>query len=71
MDVNVDLMEENVTRINGGIMINADVNVKTANVKLAALGWPPSATNILNRILDLNNHIKTKFKQNKFSATAY
>ena len=28
MNVNVDLMEENVTQINGGIMINVDVSVK-------------------------------------------
>ena len=28
MNVNVDLMEENVIQINGGIMINADVSVK-------------------------------------------
>ena len=27
-NVNVDLMEENVTQINGGITINVDVNVK-------------------------------------------
>ena len=30
MNVNVDLMEENVTQINGEIMINVDVNVKNA-----------------------------------------
>ena len=28
MNVNVDLMEENVLQINGGITINVDVNVK-------------------------------------------
>ena len=28
MNVNVDLMEENVLQINGGITINGDVNVK-------------------------------------------
>ena len=28
MNVNVDLMEENVLPINGGITINVDVNVK-------------------------------------------
>ena len=33
------------------------------NVKLAAGGWPQSATNILNRILDMNNYIKNKIKQ--------
>ena len=33
------------------------------NVKLAAGGWPPSATNILNRTLDINNYMKNKIKQ--------
>ena len=28
MNVNVNLMEENVIQINGGIMINVDVSVK-------------------------------------------
>ena len=28
MNVNIDFMEEVVTRINGGIMINVDVSVK-------------------------------------------
>ena len=28
MNVNVDLMEENVLQINGGITINVDVNMK-------------------------------------------
>ena len=28
MNVNVDLIEENVTQINGGIVINVDVSVK-------------------------------------------
>ena len=28
MNVNVDLMEENVLQVNGGITINVDVNVK-------------------------------------------
>ena len=27
-NVNADMMEENVTQINGGIMINVDVSVK-------------------------------------------
>ena len=44
----------------------------TANVKLAAVGWPPSATNILNRILDINDYIKTIYlKNNKCFATTY
>ena len=30
VNVNVDLMEENVIQINGGIMINVDVSVKTS-----------------------------------------
>ena len=29
MEVNVNLMEENVIQINGGIMINVEVSVKT------------------------------------------
>ena len=29
MNVNVNLMEENVIQINGGIMINVDVSVKS------------------------------------------
>ena len=28
MNLNIDLMEENVIQINGGIMINVDVSVK-------------------------------------------
>ena len=28
MNINVDLMEENVIQINGGIMINVDVSVQ-------------------------------------------
>ena len=30
VNVNIDLMEENVIQINGGIMINVDVSVKTS-----------------------------------------
>ena len=39
MNVNVDLMEENVIQINGGIIINVDVSVKNVmSVKKILLG---------------------------------
>ena len=40
-NVNVDLMEENVIQINGGIMINIDVSVKSVMyVKKIMFGIP-------------------------------
>ena len=45
--------------------------VITTNVKLAVGARPPSATNILNIILDVNDYIKTKFKQYKCSTAIY
>ena len=42
--------------------MEARIDIVT-NAKLAAGGWPLSATNILNRVLDMNNYIKNKIKQ--------
>ena len=33
MDINVNLMEQNVIKINGGITINVDVSVKTSYMR--------------------------------------
>ena len=57
MNGNVDLMEENVIQLNGGIMVNVDVIVKNVMYVKKDYIWNPSATNCKNgkylaRIMD-------------------
>ena len=49
MNVNVDLMEENVIHINGGIMINIYVSVKKRHLCEKDYVWNPATCNSENR----------------------
>ena len=49
MNVNVDLMEENVIQINGGIMIDVDASVKrVTQVCEKDYNWNPATYNCEN-----------------------